>query len=169
MIRQTNKQTDKQRLQLNIYRYRFQNFPSHGISKPCTVWQKNVKVLQEPLSCFVCNWHTPIKDKKFNNIFRKNFIRLFIWLGEVWYCLLISYTTGEDITFVVEKLQLYLCIYFACLGVCLFVANKGKLICFKQNSVFENFENPRNSVFKIREFFVVFLFYNVKKEIMFTI
>ena len=39
---------------------------------------------------------------------------------------------------------------------------------FKENLIFENFENPPLFC-KIREIFCLFLFYNVKEESMFTI
>ena len=67
---------------------------------------------------------------------------------------------------------IYIYTFIVCLLVYLLVSNKRQRdpreglwmiefskICFKQNSIFENFENPRN----------YFLFYNVYKENMFTI
>ena len=41
-------------------------------------------------------------------------------------------------------------------------------ISLYQNTIFENFEYPRNLFDKIREIFCLFLFHNVYKENMFT-
>ena len=94
---------------------------------------------------------------------------------------------SEGVLEIWNDIPLYLYLYFACPGVCLFfclyLSNKSQngwtdraqifcgtsrdpkeglwmikfsKICLHQNSIFEIFENPRNSFLKIREIFCFF-------------